>query len=115
MIRKLHHITASQIVLLSLALGSLACGKDKPFDGGNPGNDDPGTVIPAVGDGGYLFAHTGTGSNYYRIFYAISRDGLNWTELKRGESPVSTYYGFPYITRDANGTFWLIGTSGGSA
>lgn len=114
MIRKLHHITTSLIVLLSLALGFSACGKDKPSDSGNPGGDNPGTVVPADGQGGYLFAHTGTGSNYYRLFYAISRDGIKWTELKRGESPLSMYYGFPYITRDANGTFWMIGTSTGT-
>lgn len=62
--------------------------------------------------GGYLFAHTGNGDgNYYRMFYAISQDGLSWTELNSGESPMPTYYGFPYITKDTEGTYWLVGIS----
>lgn len=99
-------------VLLSFCLSFIACGKeDKP--GTDPGTD-PGTPEQPEGSGGYLFAHTGTGKNYYKLFYAISRDGLSWTALKRGASPLSTYHGFPYIAQDAKGTYWLIGTSTGS-
>ena len=65
-----------------------------------------------TGTGGYLFAHTGNGDGkYYRLYYALSHDGLSWTEINGGESPMPTYYGFPYITQDAEGTFWLIGVS----
>ena len=65
-----------------------------------------------TGTGGYLFAHTGNGDGkYYRLYYALSHDGLSWTEINGGESPMPTYYGFPYITKDAEGTFWLIGVS----
>lgn len=64
--------------------------------------------------GGYLFAHTGMDSNYYKLFYAISRDGLSWTELNGGASPMPSYYGFPHITQDDKGTFWLIGTDNGA-
>ena len=64
------------------------------------------------GSGGYLFAHTGKGDgNYYRLYYGLSHDGITWTELNGGESPMPTYYGFPYITQDNDGTFWLIGIS----
>ena len=75
-------------------------------------SDEHGTDIS--GEGGYLFAHTGFDDNYYKLFYAISRDGLSWTELNGGASPMNSYWGFPYITRDAYGTFWLIGTDNGS-
>jgi hypothetical protein len=68
--------------------------------------------IEETGTGGYLFAHTGNGDGqYYRLYYALSHDGLSWTELNGGESPMPTYYGFPCITKDASGTFWLIGVS----
>ncbi|MBR5043104.1 MAG: hypothetical protein IKX67_07670 [Bacteroidales bacterium] len=74
------------------------------YDGSGSG-EEPST-------GGYLFAHTGNGDGYYyRLFYAISHDGLSWTELNNGNSPMNSYYGFPYITQDADGTFWLIGVS----
>lgn len=105
-----------QIVLIPLLglffnLGIAACGQDNPAEEG--GNSRTETIDPYDGQGGYLFAHTGTGKNYYRLFYALSRDGIKWTALKRGTSPMTTYYGFPYITRDVKGTFWLIGTSTG--
>lgn len=71
-----------------------------------------GTDPEEGGTGGYLFAHTGNGDGkYYRLYYAISHDGLSWTVLNGGASPMPTYYGFPYITQDDNGIFWLIGVS----
>ena len=106
-------ILFSVSMALFLNLGLTACGKDNGGEGGSGGNGSS-TVDPYEGQGGYLFAHTGTGSNYYKLFYAYSRDGIKWTALKRGASPMTTYRGFPYITRDAKGTFWLIGTSSGS-
>lgn len=109
---KIHRIIASVAILLLFNLGFFACGKNEKPGGGSSGGG--GKVDPYEGQGGYLFAHTGTGSNYYKLFYALSRDGITWTALKRGESPMTTYRGFPYITRDANGTYWLIGTSSGS-
>ncbi|MBR5043102.1 MAG: glycosyl hydrolase family 32 [Bacteroidales bacterium] len=111
MILQLKHIAVSLSVFIFLALGCSACGKETPPEGGG---DKPDPAVSDDGQGGYLFAHTGTGKNYYKLFYALSRDGISWTVLKRGESPLSTYYGFPYIVRDASGTFWLIGTSTGS-
>ena len=72
---------------------------------GSGGGDDPAT-------GGYLFLHTGNGDGYYyRMFYALSHDGLSWTELNNGNSPMASYYGFPYVTQDAEGNFYLIGVS----
>ena len=65
-----------------------------------------------TGTGGYLFVHTGKGDgNYYRLYYGISHDGVSWTELNGGESPMPTFWGFPYVTKDNDGTFWLIGVS----
>lgn len=110
MIRK-NQILASVAILLLFGLGFSACGKNEKQGGSSGGG---GKVDPYEGQGGYLFAHTGTGSNYYKLFYALSRDGITWTALKRGESPMTTYRGFPYITRDDDGIFWLIGTSSGS-
>ncbi len=64
--------------------------------------------------GGYLFAHTGEGSGrYYRLYYAVSRDGITWTALNGGEQPMPEYYGFPYITSDNDGNYYLIGTTDG--
>ncbi len=68
--------------------------------------------------GGYLFAYTGmkdgdNNGDYYKMFYAISRDGLSWTVLCGGAPPLPTYYGFPYITQDNDGKYWLIGTDNG--
>lgn len=112
MMKKTHRYISVLTILFTLALGFSACGKDVPSGGG--GDDGGGGTTPVVGNGGYLFAHTGTGKNYYKLFYALSRDGVKWTALKRGETPMSTYHGFPYIVRDAKGTFWLIGTSTGT-
>ncbi|MBO4340935.1 MAG: glycosyl hydrolase family 32 [Bacteroidales bacterium] len=109
------HILSIIAVVALFCVCVSACGKNGGqggIEGGSGGGS--GTVDPYEGQGGYLFAHTGTGKNYYRLFYALSRDGIKWTALKRGESPMTTYYGFPYITRDADGAFWLIGTSTGS-
>lgn len=113
MILRPKHIAALIGVLVFLATGVSACGKDTPSEegGGETGTDTP---AQTQGPGGYLFAHTGTGKNYYKLFYALSRDGVSWTALKRGTSPLSTYHGFPYIVMDSAGTFWLIGTSTGS-
>jgi hypothetical protein len=107
----MRHILAVLTFAAVFCLGLAACGKHGEEEGGGGGG---GKVDPYEGQGGYLFAHTGTGSNYYKLFYALSRDGLSWTALKRGTSPMTTYFGFPYITKDNNGTFWLIGTSTGS-
>ena len=68
------------LTLLSLfCLGFSACGKNEQKGGGSSGGG--GKVDPYEGQGGYLFAHTGTGSNYYKLFYALSRDGITWTAL----------------------------------
>ncbi len=96
--------------IMIFSLGCAACGNG----GVTPGGDKPDKPSIEDGSGGYLFAHTGSGSKYYRLFYAVSRDGIKWTSLKRGESPMSTYFGFPYIARDNKGTYWLIGTSSGT-
>ena len=67
-----------------------------------------------TGEGGYLFAHTGVGAGkYYRLYYAVSRDGMTWKALNGGEQPLSEYFGFPYITQDDKGTFYLLGTTEG--
>ena len=92
--------------------------KEKPGTGGSgyiPGVGNEGGIAED-GNGGYLFAHTGNknGKGYYYMYYAISRDGINWTSLFNGDKSYPNYYGFPYITKDDKGTWYLIGTSQGS-
>jgi len=74
-----------------------------------------GTDPEETGPSGYLFLHTGSAdddpSTYYRMFYAISTDGLNWTEINGGDSPMPTYWGFPYATKADDGYFYLVGVS----
>ena len=41
----------------------------------------------AEGEGGYLWAHM-THNNYYKLFYAVSRDAFNWTTLNDGRSSI---------------------------
>lgn len=61
--------------------------------------------------GGYLFAYTGSGENKYKLFYALSPDGVRWTEM--GSSPLPEYFGYPSLTSDDSGNFYLLGTTSG--
>ena len=106
------------IAILFSCLSLSSCSeKETP---GSPGGYIPGIGtggnIAQDGNGGYLFAHTGNknGKGYYYMYYAISRDGINWTKLFKGDKALPTYYGFPYITKDDNGVWYLIGTSQGA-
>ncbi len=58
---------------------------------------------------GYLFAHM-TKSDYGRLYYSISRDGLHWQPLNGGRRVMDERYrGHPDICRGHDGRFYLIG------
>lgn len=57
--------------------------------------------------GGYLFAHM-TNDNYARLFYSISRDGINWQQLNNGEIVAPDYFGHPTISSGRGGVYYMI-------
>lgn len=57
----------------------------------------------------YLFAHM-TATDYGRLYYAVSEDGLHWTELNGGQRIMGeAYLGHPDIMTGPDGTYWLVG------
>lgn len=58
-------------------------------------------------DGGYLFAHM-TNANYGKLYYAASRDGVNWETLNKGRIINSAYIGHPDICQGHDGAFYMI-------
>lgn len=57
---------------------------------------------------GYLFAHMTT-DDYGHLYYALSRDGLNFERLNEGKRINEDYQGHPYITHGHDGRYYLIG------
>lgn len=57
---------------------------------------------------GYLFAHM-TQGDYWRLRYAISRDGLKWKPLNGGSRISDEYIGHPDICRGHDHRYYLIG------
>ena len=58
---------------------------------------------------GYLFAHM-TKSDYGRLYYSISSDGLNWQLLNDGKRVLGKEYrGHPDITKGHDGRYYLVG------
>ncbi len=58
---------------------------------------------------GYLFAHM-TNERYGRLFYALSEDGLNWTELNDGKAVKGDeYWGHADIVTGHDGRYYLLG------
>ncbi|MCL4179232.1 MAG: family 43 glycosylhydrolase [Verrucomicrobia bacterium] len=61
---------------------------------------------------GYLFAHM-TKSDYGRLYYSISQDGLRWRPLNGGRRILGgEYWGHPDICRGHDGQFYLVGNIG---
>jgi hypothetical protein len=56
----------------------------------------------------YLFAHM-THSDYGRLYYSVSRDGLHWSRLNDGKRITDDYRGHPDIARGADGTYYIAG------
>ena len=95
------------IIGLLLSLMSWSCSDDA-----ETGREE----IPVETDGGYLFAHM-TNANYGKLYYAVSRDGINWETLNKGRiinsAPENTNAEFPCLEinpRSLNNglasTFW---------
>ena len=61
----------------------------------------------AEGEGGYLWAHM-THNNYYKLFYAVSRDAFNWTTLNDGQIIDMAYEGHPDICLGPDGVYRMI-------
>lgn len=83
------------IIGLLLSLMSWACSDDV-----ETGREE----IPVETDGGYLFAHM-TNANYGKLYYAASRDGVNWETLNKGRIINSAYIGHPDICQGHDGAF----------
>lgn len=56
----------------------------------------------------YLFAHM-THSDYGRLYYSASLDGLHWRRLNGGKRITDDYRGHPDIARGADGTYYIAG------
>lgn len=56
----------------------------------------------------YLFAHM-THSDYGRLYYSVSLDGLHWYRLNSGKRITDDYRGHPDIARGADGTYYIAG------
>lgn len=58
-------------------------------------------------DGGYLFAFM-TNQYYGKLFYALSRDGYNWTILNNKQFIDPAYIGHPDICKGRDGAYYML-------
>ena len=66
-------------------------------------------VTPApTPSAGYLFAHM-TKSDYGRLYYSVSTNGLHWRWLNRERRVAEDYRGHPDLCKGHDGRFYLIG------
>ena len=72
--------------------------------------DPPGQAVPGEKpvNEAYLFAHM-THSDYGRLYYSVSLDGLHWYRLNEGKRVYDDYRGHPDIARGPDGTYYLAG------
>jgi hypothetical protein len=54
-------------------------------------------------------------SDYGRLYYSVSLDGLHWTLLNRGKPVFSQYHGHASIARGHDGRYYLVGNNGDDA
>lgn len=78
------------IIGLLLSLMSWSCSDDA-----ETGREE----IPVETDGGYLFAHM-TNANYGKLYYAVSRDGINWETLNKAGSSIALTLDILIFVRD---------------
>jgi len=64
-------------------------------------------AIAAEENGGYLFAHMVT-EDYGRLYYSISRDGINWKIINGGKRIRDDYRGHPDICEGPFGYYFMI-------
>src|ERR1051326_2415548 len=59
----------------------------------------------------YLFAHM-LASDYGRLYYTVSLDGLHWKMLNHGKRICDEYRGHPDICQGHDGRYYLVGNRG---
>ncbi len=94
--------------LLPLAILCSAFSLSTASFAGQP--DPPGQVRPGEKpvNEAYLFAHM-THSDYGRLYYSVSLDGLHWYRLNGGKRINDDYHGHPDIAKGADGTYYIPG------
>ncbi|MDI1305798.1 MAG: glycoside hydrolase family 43 protein [bacterium] len=58
----------------------------------------------------YLFAHM-THTDYGRLYYSVSLDGLHWTNLNNGKRVFPEYQGHPDICKGPDGNYYIAGNN----
>jgi hypothetical protein len=92
-------------IIMSLFLTPACAGQPDP-----PGQVKNGSPVHEA----YLFAHM-THSDYGRLYYSVSLDGLHWTILNQGRRVYDDYHGHPDICKGHDGRYYLVGNRGDSA
>lgn len=92
---------ASALIILATLTG---------FTGRSQQPNPPGQVKPGENpkNEAYLFAHM-THSDYGRLYYSVSLDGLHWTSLNGMKRVFEEYKGHPDITKGHDGRYYLAG------
>lgn len=102
----------SFLFVFAVPFAMTACNTDKDIDVVVPKADNQtadANLSPGEG-GGYLFAHM-TMSNYGRLYYAVSRDAVTWTELNDAKQVNTDYYGHPDICKGGDGKWYMLAVS----
>lgn len=58
----------------------------------------------------YLFAHM-THTDYGRLYYSVSTDGLHWTLLNEGKRVFDSYKGHPDICKGHDNRYYIVGNN----
>ncbi len=95
------HLLVSALIILATVTG---------FMGNAQQPNPPGQVKPGEKPTheAYLFAHM-THSDYGRLYYSVSLDGLHWTSLNGMKRVFEGYKGHPDITKGHDGRYYLAG------
>lgn len=94
----------ASIAILSLCLATLSHAQMP---------DPPGQVTPGekAKFEAYLFAHM-MDSDYGRLYYSVSLDGLHWEMLNSGKRVFDQYHGHASICKGHDGRYYLVGNRG---
>lgn len=102
----------SAITLLSILIGLVLTGLTSSYSLAQPPNvktNPPGQVLNGEPKHqAYLFTHM-KHSDYGRLYYSVSLDGLNWRELNQGKRISEDYQGHADICKGHDGRYYLVG------
>lgn len=98
------HLKSTMVAVAMLALTPLTNANQNAPD--IPGQALDGNPIHEA----YLFAHM-KHSDYGRLYYSISLDGLHWRELNGGKRVFEEYKGHPDICKGHDGRYYLVGNN----